>query len=139
VQPGGVQLNGVAIDLSKIKTPIYMLSTREDHIAPWVSTYALTQNVSGPTKFVLAASDHIAGVVNPPAANKYCYWTNAKKPKNPDTWLNGAKQEEGSWWPDWHQWASQFGEGQIPARQPGSGKLKVLEEGPGSYVKVRAV
>ncbi|HLO75434.1 MAG TPA: class I poly(R)-hydroxyalkanoic acid synthase [Magnetospirillum sp.] len=139
VVPGGIQLNGVDIDLSKIKTPIYMLSTREDHIAPWKSTYALTQNTSGPVKFVLAASGHIAGVVNPPAANKYCYWTNAKKVKNPDTWLAGAKQEEGSWWTDWHAWASKFAGEQVPARQPGAGGLKALEEAPGSYVKVRAV
>jgi polyhydroxyalkanoate synthase len=139
VVPGGIQLDGVDIDLSKIKTPIYMLSTREDHIAPWKSTYALTQNASGPVKFVLAASGHIAGVVNPPAANKYCYWTNAKKPKNPDAWLAGAKQEEGSWWPDWHAWASKFAGEQVPAREPGSGKLKALEEAPGAYVKVRAV
>ncbi|MBC7951643.1 MAG: class I poly(R)-hydroxyalkanoic acid synthase [Rhodospirillaceae bacterium] len=139
VTPGGINLNGVDIDLSKIKTPIYMLSTREDHIAPWTSTFALTQNTSGPVKFVLAASGHIAGVVNPPAAGKYCYWTNAKKVKNPDTWLNGAKQEEGSWWPDWHAWTAKFGGDQVPARAPGEGKLKALDVAPGSYVKARAV
>lgn len=139
VVPGGINLNGVDIDLSKIKTPIYMLSTREDHIAPWTSTFSLTQNTSGPVKFVLAASGHIAGVVNPPAAGKYCFWTNTKKVKNPDTWLNGAKQEEGSWWPDWHGWASKFGGAQVPARQPGEGKLKALDVAPGSYVKARAV
>ncbi|MBI2240164.1 MAG: class I poly(R)-hydroxyalkanoic acid synthase [Magnetospirillum gryphiswaldense] len=138
VQPGGIQLDGVDIDLSKIKTPIYMLSAREDHIAPWKSTFALTQNSGGPVKFVLSASGHIAGVVNPPAANKYCYWTNAKKVKNPDTWLNGATQVEGSWWPDWHAWATK-GTKQIPARHPGDGKLGVVEDGPGSYVKERAV
>ena len=139
VVPGGISLNGVAIDLSKIKTPIYMLSTREDHIAPWKSTFSLTQNTSGPVKFVLAASGHIAGVVNPPAANKYCYWTNAKKVKNPDTWLSGAKQEEGSWWTDWHAWAAKFAGPQVDARKPGDGKLKALEDAPGAYVKVRAV
>lgn len=138
VVPGAITLDGVAIDLGKIKTPIYMLSTREDHIAPWKSTFALTQNTSGPIKFVLAASGHIAGVVNPPAANKYCFWTNAKKVKNPDTWLNGAKQEPGSWWPDWNAWVSKGG-ATVPARQPGDGKLKPLDEAPGAYVKVRAV
>jgi polyhydroxyalkanoate synthase len=138
VTAGAIELDGVAIDLSKIKTPIYMLSTREDHIAPWKSTFALTQNTSGPVKFVLAASGHIAGVVNPPAANKYCFWTNTKKVKSPDAWLAGAKQEEGSWWPDWHAWASKGGK-QIPARQPGDGKLKPLEAAPGSYVKLRVV
>ncbi|MGE5547260.1 MAG: class I poly(R)-hydroxyalkanoic acid synthase [Solirubrobacterales bacterium] len=139
VVPGAIELAGVPVDLGRIKTPIYMLSTREDHIAPWKSTYALTQYVSGPVKFVLAASGHIAGVVNPPAANKYCFWTNAKKVKNPDTWLNGAKQENGSWWPDWHAWVSKHGGKQVPARKPGEGKLKAIEDAPGAYVKARAV
>ncbi|MEW5729357.1 MAG: class I poly(R)-hydroxyalkanoic acid synthase [Pseudomonadota bacterium] len=139
VVPGAIELNGVAIDLGRIKTPIYMLSTREDHIAPWKSTYALTQHVSGPVKFVLAASGHIAGVVNPPAAGKYCYWTNGRKVKNPDAWLNAAKQEDGSWWPDWHAWVGKHAGKQVPARQPGDGKLKVIEDAPGAYVKLRAV
>jgi polyhydroxyalkanoate synthase len=139
VQPGGIELNGVKIDLGAIKTPLYMLSTREDHIAPWQSTYALTQNVSGPIKFVLSASGHIAGVVNPPAANKYCYWTNSKKPKNPEVWLAGATQVEGSWWTDWQKWVEKFAGKQVPARVPGSGKLKAIEAAPGSYVQVRAV
>ncbi|WP_041041808.1 PHA/PHB synthase family protein [Paramagnetospirillum magnetotacticum] len=139
IEAGAIELNGVKIDLGNIKTPIYMLSTREDHIAPWQSTYALTQNVSGPIKFVLSASGHIAGVVNPPAANKYCYWTNAKKPKNPEVWLAGATQVEGSWWTDWQKWVEKVAGKQVPARQPGDGKLKTIEAAPGSYVKVRAV
>jgi polyhydroxyalkanoate synthase len=138
IEPGGLTLDGVAIDLSRIKTPIYMLSTREDHIAPWKSTFSLTQRTGGPVKFVLAASGHIAGVVNPPAANKYCYWVNNKKVKSPDTWLTGAKQEDGSWWPDWHGWATK-GLKQVTARKPGDGKLKPVEEGPGAYVKARTV
>jgi polyhydroxyalkanoate synthase len=139
IRPGGIELEGVPVDLTTIKTPIYMLSTREDHIAPWTSTYSLTQLVSGPVKFVLSASGHIAGVVNPPAANKYCYWVNAKKPKNPETWLASAKQEEGSWWTDWQKWVEKFAGKQVPARQPGTGKLKAIEDAPGAYVKVRAV
>ncbi|CAA7627096.1 Poly-beta-hydroxybutyrate polymerase [Candidatus Terasakiella magnetica] len=139
IEPGGIELDGVKIELGSIKTPIYMLSTREDHIAPWQSTYALTQHVSGPVKFVLSASGHIAGVVNPPAANKYCYWVNAKKPKNPEVWMAGASEEAGSWWTDWQKWVEKFAGKMVPARAPGAGKLKVLEEGPGSYVKIRAV
>jgi polyhydroxyalkanoate synthase len=139
IEPGGIELNGVKIDLGNIKTPIYMLSTREDHIAPWQSTYALTQHVSGPIKFVLSASGHIAGVVNPPAANKYCYWVNAKKPKNPEVWLAGSTQVEGSWWTDWQKWVEKFAGKQVPARVPGSGKLKAIEAAPGSYVQVKAV
>jgi polyhydroxyalkanoate synthase len=139
IEPGGIELNGVSIDLGNIKTPIYMLSTREDHIAPWQSTYSLTQHVSGPIKFVLSASGHIAGVVNPPAANKYCYWTNAKKPKNPEVWLAGSTQVEGSWWTDWQKWVEKFAGKMVAARAPGAGKLKAIEAAPGSYVKARAV
>jgi polyhydroxyalkanoate synthase len=139
IEPGGITLNGEPIDLRKIKVPTYMISTREDHIAPWKSTFAATQLYSGPVRFVLSASGHIAGVVNPPEAGKYCFWTNAKKIKDPEVWLKGATQTEGSWWPDWNTWVSKTAGAQIPARQPGSGKLKVLEDAPGSYVKVRSV
>jgi polyhydroxyalkanoate synthase subunit PhaC len=139
IEPGAIELNGVKIDLGTIKTPIYMISAREDHIAPWQSTYALTQHVSGPIKFVLGASGHIAGVVNPPAANKYCFWTNTKKPKSPDTWLSGATQVDGSWWTDWQKWVEKYAGKQVPARAPGEGKLKAIEAAPGSYVKIKAV
>jgi len=139
IEPGGIVLDGVKIDLADIKTPIYMLSTREDHIAPWHSTYSLTQHVSGPVKFVLSASGHIAGVVNPPAAGKYNYWTNTKKPKNPEVWLSGATEEAGSWWTDWQKWVEKFAGAKVAPRQAGTGKLKVLEAAPGSYVKSRLV
>jgi len=137
IEPGGITLAGTPIDLRQIKTPVYMLSTREDHIAPWKSTYAATQIFAGPVKFVLSASGHIAGVVNPPAANKYCYWTNSRKPKSPDAWLAAAKQEDGSWWTDWNKWVAKYAGEEIPARVPGEGGLPALEEAPGSYVKVR--
>jgi polyhydroxyalkanoate synthase subunit PhaC len=137
VQPGGITLKDEPIDLRRIKTPTFMLSTREDHIAPWKSTYAATQIFSGPIKFVLSASGHIAGVVNPPAADKYCYWTNAKLPKTPDAWLETAKQTPGSWWPEWSKWLQKFGGGKVDARIPGTGGLPAIEEAPGSYVAVR--
>ncbi|NYZ11200.1 class I poly(R)-hydroxyalkanoic acid synthase [Azospirillum sp. RWY-5-1] len=136
-QPGGVTLGGVPIDLRAVKTPTFFLSTREDHIAPWKSTYAGTQLFSGKNKFVLAASGHIAGVVNPPAAEKYCYWTNAKLPKNSDEWLKGAQQTPGSWWPEWQKWVSGFAGGKVEARDPAKGGLPVIEEAPGAYVKTR--
>ena len=139
IEPGGIELEGVKIDISTIKTPIYVLSTREDHIAPWTSTYSVVHRVSGPVKFVLSASGHIAGVVNPPAANKYCYWVNAKKPKNPEVWLAGATEEAGSWWTDWQKWVEKFAGAKVAARQPGSGKLKAIEDAPGAYVKNRLV
>ena len=138
VEPGGVTLDGVPIDLTKIETPAFMLSTREDHIAPWKSTYAATQLFSGPVKFVLAASGHIAGVVNPPAGNKYSHWTNSKLPEDPDGWLRGAKEHPGSWWPVWAKWVQAKSGGKVPARVPGEGKLAVIEDAPGSYVMVTA-
>ncbi len=138
VEPGGIELCGVPIDLTSIDLPAYIISTREDHIAPWKSTYAATQLYKGPTRFVLAGSGHIAGIVNPPAANKYGYWTNNRKAKSPDTWFKGATQHEGSWWNDWNEWVGKFAGGQVNARTPGDGKLKVIEDAPGSYVKVRA-
>ncbi|WP_431855276.1 PHA/PHB synthase family protein [Azospirillum sp.] len=136
-QPGGVTLKGEKIDLRKVKTPAFFLSTREDHIAPWKSTYQGTQLFTGPIKFVLAASGHIAGVVNPPAAEKYCYWTNEKLPKDSEAWLKDSKQNPGSWWPAWQEWVSGFANGKVPARDPAKGKLKVLDEAPGSYVKTK--
>ena len=138
VQPGAITLDGVPIDLGKIKTPAFVLSTREDHIAPWKSTYALTQLLSGPVRFVLAASGHIAGVVNPPASGKYSHWTNAKNAKDPEQWLRAAEEHAGSWWPEWYKWVSRKSGAKIPARVPGDGKLEVLEDAPGSYVKVKA-
>ncbi len=137
VKPGGVTLDGVPIDLTKIKTPTFMLSTREDHIAPWTSTYAATQLFSGPVEFVLAASGHIAGVVNPPAANKYSHWINTENPKDPDAWFKGSTEHPGSWWPEWLRWVGKGSGPKVAAREPGDGKLKVLEDAPGSYVKVR--
>jgi len=139
VQPGGISLKGVPIDLRTIKVPTFMLSTREDHITPWKSTYLATQIYGGPVKFVLAASGHIAGVVNPPAAEKYSHFLNTKLPKDPDTWLEGAKEVPGSWWPEYAKWVSRYGGGKVPARTPGDGKLAPIEDAPGSYVKVRVI
>jgi polyhydroxyalkanoate synthase len=142
-QTGGITLLGEPDDLSRIKTPAYLLSTREDHIAPWKSTYAATQLYSGPVRFVLSASGHIAGVINPPAAQKYGYWTNDKAPADTDDWLTGASQRPGSWWSDWMAWLKGFAGKQVPAtaatgRVPGKGKLKAIEDAPGRYVKLAA-
>jgi polyhydroxyalkanoate synthase subunit PhaC len=135
--PGAISLAGVPIDLRKIKTPAYFLSTREDHIAPWKSTYRGTQLLSGPKRFVLAASGHIAGVVNPPESGKYSHWINTELPSSPDDWLTGATEIAGSWWPDWHHWVTELAPEKVPARIPGEGKLKPIEDAPGSYVRVR--
>ncbi|PIW27933.1 MAG: class I poly(R)-hydroxyalkanoic acid synthase [Rhodospirillales bacterium CG15_BIG_FIL_POST_REV_8_21_14_020_66_15] len=138
VEPGGITLAGTPIDLAKVKTPAYLLSTHDDHIAPWKSTYKATQLYSGPIRFVLSASGHIAGVINPPAANKYCYWTKTgKPPRDPDKWFAGAARNDGSWWPDWQTWVAKKSGGRVAARRPGDGGLKALEDAPGSYVAVR--
>jgi polyhydroxyalkanoate synthase len=138
MRPGGLSLAGVPIDLTKVKTPTYIVATKEDHIAPWRSCYPGTQVFAGPRRFVLGASGHIAGIVNPPAANKYAYWTNPKLPKDPDAWLAGATQHPGSWWSDWGPWLARHAGRKVPARQPGDGRLEPIEDAPGSYVKVRA-
>ncbi len=138
VVPGGISLGGVPIDVRKIKTPTFIMASREDHIAPWKTCYVGTQLFSGPIEFVLAASGHIAGVVNPPDAQKYCHWTNDKRPPNPDQWLKTATQHAGSWWPTWVEWLAQHGGGKVPARIPGAGKLKVIEPAPGAFVQVQA-
>jgi polyhydroxyalkanoate synthase subunit PhaC len=138
VVPGGISLLNVPIDLSTVTVPSFLLSTREDHIAPWKSTYAATQIYKGPIKFVLAASGHIAGVVNPPGQKKYGHWENGKLPPAPDTWLEGATYYEDSWWPAWEKWVSEYSGGEVKARQPGDGKLTPIEDAPGSYVRVKA-
>jgi len=138
-QPGGIDMLGEPVDLRDVRTPVYILSTKEDHIAPWRSTYAATQLYSGNTKFVLGASGHIAGVVNPPAANKYGYWTGADLPAEADDWLQGADYSEGSWWDDWRKWVNRYNGGKkVAARMPGDGELAVIEAAPGSYVRVRS-
>ncbi len=138
VRPGGISLKGVPIDLRDVRLPVYQLSTRDDHIAPWKSTYAASQLYRGPYKFVLAGSGHIAGVVNPPAANKYGYWTASELPPSADDWLAGATQHPGSWWTDWAAWIDGHGGGKVSARVPGAGGLAPIEDAPGAYVKVKA-
>ncbi|MGI9335359.1 MAG: PHA/PHB synthase family protein [Gammaproteobacteria bacterium] len=133
----GLTLDGVKIDVRKNKTPTYIVSTKEDHIAPWGSTYAATQLYTGPVRFVLGASGHIAGVINPPSANKYGYWTGDELPEDPQTWFEGAEAHEGSWWTDWAGWVKRYNGAKVAARIPGDGDLPVLEDAPGSYVKVR--
>jgi polyhydroxyalkanoate synthase len=135
VEPGGISMCGVPVDLRRVKTPSFFLSTRDDHIAPWKSTYAGIRLLGAKARFCLSGSGHIAGVVNPPAAKKYCHWINEETPDSPDEWLAGATQVEGSWWPEWQKWVSDFANGEVPARIPGDGDLPVLEPAPGRYVK----
>ena len=140
--PAGISLADVPIDVSRITQPAYFVSAIEDHIAPWKTTYAGPRLLSGKSRFVLSGSGHIAGMINPPSANKYGYWTNDKLAATPDEWLAGAKQHEGSWWNDWLTWLKPQLGSQVAARVPGKsggkGRLKIIESAPGSYARLRA-
>ena len=135
---GQMLIDGAPIDLKSVTVPIYNLATREDHIAPPKSVLLGCKFFGGPVRFVMAGSGHIAGVVNPPAKNKYQYWT-GQRPRNADLdgWLAKAKEYPGSWWPDWLVWLTRQGPTEVPARVPGEGALKPIEDAPGSYVRVR--
>jgi polyhydroxyalkanoate synthase len=137
-KPGGITLADTPIDLSKVRTPTFILATREDHIAPWKSTYAATRLYSGPIKFVLCDAGHMAGVISPPGT-KYGHWANDELPSSPDEWFGGATPNQGSWWPVWDEWITQLDSGRVPAREPGGGKLTIIENAPGSYVRVRSI
>jgi polyhydroxyalkanoate synthase len=136
-KPGGITLADTPIDLSKVRIPTFILATREDHIAPWKSTYAATRLYSGPIKFVLSDAGHMAGVISPPGT-KYGHWANDKLPSSPDEWFGDATPNQGSWWPVWDEWVTQLDSGRVPAREPGGGKLTIIEDAPGSYVRVRS-
>ncbi|WP_119035698.1 PHA/PHB synthase family protein [Hephaestia caeni] len=138
VQPGALRIAGIPLDLTTIHTPAYVQAGREDHIAPAESVWNLTQHLKGPIRFVLAGSGHIAGVVNPPAAGKYQYWTNDTIGDTLSEFVAGATETKGSWWPDWIDWLKARDPETVPAtgaRVPGKGKLKAIEDAPGSYVR----
>ncbi|MCC6870196.1 MAG: class I poly(R)-hydroxyalkanoic acid synthase [Burkholderiales bacterium] len=137
-EPGALTLADTKIDLAKVTVPAYFASAIEDHIAPWKTTYAGTQILRGKNRFVLAGSGHIAGMVNPPTTVKYGYWTNETLPGDAQAWFGGATQHEGSWWPDWRQWITPYLGREVPPRIPGKGALKIIEDAPGSYARIRA-
>jgi polyhydroxyalkanoate synthase len=136
---GTMEVAGQRLDLRKVKVPIYNLATREDHIAPPRSVFFGSSFFGGRVTFVLTGSGHIAGVINPPAKNKYQYWT-GPRPKGDayDQWLTKAKEHPGSWWPHWHAWIESLDNRRVKARPIGGGKVKPIEDAPGSYVKVKA-
>jgi polyhydroxyalkanoate synthase len=136
---GSMVLDNTLLDLAKVKVPVYNLATKEDHIAPAESVLYGSQFFGGPVKYVLSGSGHIAGVVNPPALNKYQFWTNDNiKDITLADWLKGAQEHKGSWWPDWRAWLENIDAEQVPARAVGTGALPAIEDAPGSYVRVRA-
>ena len=135
---GKMVLGGETLDLSKVKTPIYVQSSKEDHIAPALSVYKGVKLFGGEKTFIMAGSGHIAGVINHPEARKYQYWTNPELPDTLEQWQAGAEEHPGSWWPDWATWLSEKSGGKVKARNPAKGKLKAIEDAPGSYVKVKS-
>jgi polyhydroxyalkanoate synthase len=135
-KPGAITLNGRSIDLGQITTPTYILGTDKDHIARWRSCYAATQlQGNSENRFVLAGSGHIAGVINPPIANKYYHYTNPVNPPTAEEWLDSAFKVEGSWWVDWVYWQQQFAGDYIPARE--IDMQRIIEPAPGSFVRRR--
>jgi polyhydroxyalkanoate synthase subunit PhaC len=136
---GSMVLDNTLLDLSKVKVPVYNLATREDHIAPADSVLYGSQFFGGPVKFVLSGSGHIAGVVNPPAANKYQYWTNDNiRDVSLQDWLKAAQEHKGSWWLHWREWLDSLDAEEVAPRSVGSEALPPIEDAPGSYVRVRA-
>jgi polyhydroxyalkanoate synthase len=141
IKPGKAKICGVPIDLNTIKVPVYIYGSREDHIVPIDASYASTQIFKGKKRFVMGASGHIAGVINPPASGKRSHWIGAenKFPASVDTWIKSATEHAGSWWTDWTQWLAQQSGKKVPApKAPGRGRYKVIEPAPGRYVKVKA-
>jgi polyhydroxyalkanoate synthase len=139
-EKGGIKVAGTPVDIDAVKTPTYIQAGREDHIAPPQSVWKIMDHFAGPKRFVLAGSGHIAGVVNPPAAQKYQYWVNESDAATLDEFVEAAEEHKGSWWPDWLAWLKQQDGEMVKAagaRIPGAGKLKAIEDAPGSYVKAR--
>ena len=135
---GRMQIGNVTLDLHKVKIPIYELAAKEDHIAPARSVFTGAKLFGGDVRYVLSGSGHIAGVVNPADKPKYQYWTGGKPDGTFDAWVTSATEHPGSWWLDWIDWMKQQAPEQVQARQPGQGKLTVLGDAPGEYVKVKA-
>jgi polyhydroxyalkanoate synthase len=131
---GALNIDGVPIDLKNVTIPVCFVSTLEDHIAPWKSTYAGASLFGGSTRFILGGSGHIAGIVNPPEANKYDYRVTSRPPVDPEKWLEKAEVFDGSWWPAWQKWVKGKSGKQVDVRKPGDGALDIIEDAPGTYV-----
>jgi polyhydroxyalkanoate synthase subunit PhaC len=138
-EPGKTNQCGVPVDLSKVNVPLYLLASREDHIVPWKTAYQSKDLIGGDTRFVLAASGHVAGVINPPARNKRSHWLNDDLVSDPQGWVQKAEEKSGSWWPDWDAWMKRHSNGIIPApAQQGNARYPTIEPAPGRYVKQKS-
>ena len=136
--PGRLTVCGERVDLGTIQAPAFIYASREDHIVPWEAAYASTRLLKGKKRFVLGASGHIAGVINPPAKGKRNYWTNDKVPSSAQAWIDSATEHPGSWWPDWTGWLAPLSGKKVAApRTPGNRRYKALEPAPGRYVKAK--
>lgn len=139
IKPGKVTVCGEPLDLRKVNLPTFIYASREDHIVPWQSAYATVEVLPGKKQFVLGASGHIAGVINPPTKNKRSHWINSRLPKTADAWFEGATEHPGSWWPAWTDWLKPLGGKLVPApKAPGDRNHKIIEPAPGRYVKAKA-
>ncbi len=136
-EPKGLTIAGRSIDLSTVTTPCYFISAKDDHIAPWKSTFAGAKLFGGKVRFVLGGSGHIAGIVNPPVANKYCFWANDELTHEAESWLQNADRFDGSWWSDWSVWISSQGSRTVNARKIRNNRTNPFEDAPGSYAKLR--
>ena len=136
-EPKGLTIAGRSIDLSTVTTPCYFISAKDDHIAPWKSTFAGAKLFGGKVRFVLGGSGHIAGIVNPPVANKYCYWANDELTHDAESWLQNADRFDGSWWSDWSVWITSQGSRTVNARKIRNNRTNPFEDAPGSYAKLR--
>ena len=136
-EPKGLTIAGRSIDLSSVTTPCYFISAKDDHIAPWKSTFAGAKLFGGKVRFVLGGSGHIAGIVNPPVANKYCYWANDELTHDAESWLQNADRFDGSWWSDWSVWITSQGSRTVNARKIRNNRTNPFEDAPGSYAKLR--
>src|SRR5690606_962301 len=138
IKPGAVKVCGEPLDLRRVDIPTFIYASREDHIVPWEGAYASSQVLTGPQTFVLGASGHIAGVINPPAKKKRSHWVSGGKakqlPADPQSWFSGATEQPGSWWPTWADWLRAHAGPQIAApKKPGGRKYPMIEAAPGRY------
>jgi polyhydroxyalkanoate synthase len=139
VKPDALTMCGEPVSLKRVKQPAFVFAAREDHIVPWRGGYKSARALGGKVTFVLGASGHIAGTINPASKNKRTYWVGSDTAKEPDAWLNAAKEVQGSWWPAWSKWIAPYGGKMVPARKKlGGTKHKPIEPAPGRYARERA-
>jgi polyhydroxyalkanoate synthase len=137
--PGKLTVCGEKLDLGRVKAPVYVYASREDHIVPWQAAFESTKIMKGKQRFVLGASGHIAGVINPPAAKKRNHWINGRLGGTAQQWLDSAKEVPGSWWGDWSAWLKPYAGRLVPAPTTyGNRSRKAIEPAPGRYVKAKA-